>query len=99
MLVRDLQRAIQDKLGARLVGGAKHDRFAVFDPAMPTRKLCTIPFSRGSASIDDDALLRHIAVDELHLPSLRHLKDLVGCSLDGPTALGLIREAALRPGK
>lgn len=91
MHVRDLQSSLQRKLKARRVGGTKHDRYAVFDPNDPSRKLCTVGFSRGETSIDNEGLLRHIAVGELCLPSLRHLKDLVGCSLDGATALNLIR--------
>ena len=93
MKINDIKKALTGKLGARLVGGAKHERYAVFDPDKPNRKLCSMGFSRGKSSIDDESLLRHIAVEELHLPSLGHFKDLVACPLDGPTALELIRSS------
>lgn len=96
MLIRDIQRALRQKLDAKPVGGSKHERFAVYDPDKPHRKLCTVGFSRGKRSIDDESLLRHIAVNELCLPSLEHFKALTDCSLDGTTALGLIRDSASR---
>jgi hypothetical protein len=94
LLVRDIQQALRKKLNAKPSGGKKHERLAVFDPERPTRKLCSVGFSRGGGSIDHEGLLRHIAVNELRLPSLRALKELVACPLDGPSALALIREGA-----
>lgn len=94
MQIRDIKRALTTKLDAHEVEGKKHDRYAVYDPDKPERKLCSIYFSRGAASIDDESLLRHIAVEELRLRSLRDLKDLVNCPLDGATALRLIRSSA-----
>ena len=90
MQIRDIKRALTAKLDAREVEGKKHDRYAVYDPDKPDRKLYSIDFSRGAASIDGESLLRHIAVEELRLRSLRDLKDLVNCPLDGATALKLI---------
>lgn len=95
MEIRNLRRALEKKLRAERVDGARHDRLVIFDPeAAVARKLCTVCFSRGARSIDDEGLLRHIATEELHLPSLRHLKELVECSLGGPEALALIRRQA-----
>lgn len=95
--MRGLRRALETKLHAERIRGARHERWAVFDPAAPrARKLCTVCLSRGAASIDDEGLLRHIAVEEMRLPSLRHLKQLVECSLSGPDALALMREAITR---
>lgn len=93
MLISEVRRAMVGKLGARPVSGAKHDRLAVYDPDNPKRKLCTVGFSRGGRSIDDEDLLRHIAVNEVRLHSLRDFKDFVGCTLDGPTALEQIRDS------
>ena len=72
MLIRDIRRALDEKLGAKPVTGAKHDRVAIYDPENPNRKLCTVGFSRGKGSIDDEDLLRHIAVNELGLQRLAH---------------------------
>jgi hypothetical protein len=92
LLVLDIQRALRKKLNATPAGGKKHERLAIFDPEQPKRKLCSVGFSRGGGSIDNEGLLRHIAVNELRLPSLRALKELVACPLDGQSALALIRE-------
>ncbi len=96
MKIGDVKRALVKKLNAKPVGGKRHDRFAVFDPDKPNRKLFTVGFSRGESSIDDDSLLRHIAVNELHLRSLGDFKDFVACTLDGPTALEIIRSSVSR---
>ena len=99
MLIHDIRRALDEKLGAMPIRGAKHDRLAIYDPEDPTHKLCSIGFSRGERSIDNEDLLRHIAVYELGLQGLGNLKALVKCTLDGPSALRIIKESTSRPSR
>lgn len=93
MLIRDIKRALHEKLSAQPTRRTKHEHYAVFDPDHPTRKLCTVYFSHGQQSIDDESLLRHIAVNELHLQSLKSFSEFVACTLDGQAAFDLIRNS------
>lgn len=92
--VADIKRALRNKLEAVPSRSTSHEFYEVFDPEDPDKRLAFTWFSHGIRVIGD-ALLQRMAV-ELRLPTMKHLRELVECSLSGPDALGLIRSEAER---